>query len=145
MPSTHHTRLDSWKQIADYLGRDVTTVIRWEKEKALPVHRVPGGKRHAVFAYPEEIDAWMLSAGVRDSGSGIRGQGFGRQAKGAGARDWGLGRKSEGLGTRGSGYGRKAETRMPNPGTRTPKPEGPFDKLRAVSEVEPRVCATRWD
>jgi Tol biopolymer transport system component len=72
MPNTPHTRLDSWKQIADYLGRDVTTVIRWEKEKGLPVHRVPGGKRHAVFAYPEEIDAWMSSAGVRDSGLGIR-------------------------------------------------------------------------
>jgi hypothetical protein len=53
-------RLDSWKEIADYLDRDVRTVIRWEKEKALPVHRVPGGKRQAVFAYSRAIDEWML-------------------------------------------------------------------------------------
>lgn len=56
-------RLDSWKEIADYLGRDVRTVIRWEKEKSLPVHRLPGGKRQGVFAYSEEIDQWMLGHG----------------------------------------------------------------------------------
>ncbi|HLB89863.1 MAG TPA: hypothetical protein VJK29_19555, partial [Terriglobales bacterium] len=54
------SRLDSWKEIAGYLHRDVRTVIRWEKERSLPVHRLPGGKRHGVFAYPEEIDAWLL-------------------------------------------------------------------------------------
>jgi Tol biopolymer transport system component len=51
-----HSRLDSWKDIARYLGRDVRTVIRWQ-EKGLPVHRVPGGK--TVFAYRSEIDAWL--------------------------------------------------------------------------------------
>jgi Tol biopolymer transport system component len=51
-------RLNSWKDIAAYLGRDVRTVIRWE-EKGLPVYRVPGGKRQAVFAYRAEIDDWM--------------------------------------------------------------------------------------
>ena len=55
-----NTRLDSWKAIAAYLGRDVSTVIRWEKEKGLPVHRLPGGKRQAVFAWTGEIDAWLL-------------------------------------------------------------------------------------
>jgi len=54
------SRLDSWKEIAGYLHRDVRTVIRWEKERSLPVHRLPGGKQHGVFAYPEEIDAWLL-------------------------------------------------------------------------------------
>jgi len=53
-------RLDSWKEIADYLGREVRTAIRWEKEKQLPVHRVPGGKRQAVFAFTDEIDNWMV-------------------------------------------------------------------------------------
>ncbi|HEX7286624.1 MAG TPA: HXXEE domain-containing protein [Candidatus Angelobacter sp.] len=60
--ASNHTgngRLDSWKYIAAYLGRDVRTVMRWEKEKALPVRRVPGGYRHAVFAYQQEIDAWL--------------------------------------------------------------------------------------
>ena len=44
-------RLDSWKDIAAYLGRDVTTAVRWEREHGLPVRRVPGGQRRPVFAY----------------------------------------------------------------------------------------------
>jgi hypothetical protein len=55
-------RLDSWKAIAVYLGRDLRTVRRWEKEKGLPVRRVPGGERRAVFAYRHEIDAWLGKA-----------------------------------------------------------------------------------
>src|SRR4051812_14664025 len=54
------TLLHSWKEIAAYLGRDVRTVMRWAKDKGLPVHRVPGGVRAAVFAYREEMDAWLL-------------------------------------------------------------------------------------
>src|SRR5215813_15119164 len=54
-------RLDSWKEIADYLKRDTRTAIRWEQERGMPVHRVPGGKRQAVFAFTNEIDAWLLS------------------------------------------------------------------------------------
>ena len=50
-------RLGSWKEIAAYLERDLRTVRRWEREKGLPVHRVPGGERRAVFAYRAEIDA----------------------------------------------------------------------------------------
>jgi TolB-like protein/Flp pilus assembly protein TadD len=53
-------RLDSWKEIAGYLHREVRTVIRWEKERGLPVHRLPGGKQHGVFAYTTEIDAWLI-------------------------------------------------------------------------------------
>jgi len=52
-------RLDSWKAIASYIGRDVRTAIRWEHSRGLPVHRVPGGGRQVVFAYPSEIDAWL--------------------------------------------------------------------------------------
>lgn len=55
------TRLDSWKAIADYLGRNTRTVTRWAKDRGMPVHRVPGGKRNAVFAYSSEIDAWLTS------------------------------------------------------------------------------------
>jgi TolB-like protein/tetratricopeptide (TPR) repeat protein len=61
MPSRQTRRLDSWKAIAEYLGRSVRTVIRWADERGLPIHRIPGGKRHAVFAYSDEIDAWLLS------------------------------------------------------------------------------------
>ena len=44
-------RLDSWKEIAAFFDRDERTVRRWEKERGLPAHRVPGGARGAVFAY----------------------------------------------------------------------------------------------
>ena len=50
-------KLDSWKEIAAYLDRDVRTVIRWEKKRNLPVHRLPGGQ--AVFAYKAELDNWL--------------------------------------------------------------------------------------
>lgn len=52
-------RLDSWKEIADHLKREVRTVSRWERERGLPVHRTPGGRRGAIFAYRSEIDAWL--------------------------------------------------------------------------------------
>jgi hypothetical protein len=54
-------RLDSWKAIAEYLGRNVRTATRWAEERGMPVHRVPGGKRGAVFAFTGEIDAWLIS------------------------------------------------------------------------------------
>lgn len=55
-------RLDSWKEIAAYLRRDERTAIRWEKDRGLPVRRVPGGKRQAVFAFTAELDAWLTQA-----------------------------------------------------------------------------------
>ncbi len=55
-------RIDSWKEIAAYLGRDARTAIRWEKERGLPVHRVPGGQRQAVFAYRHELEAWLAGS-----------------------------------------------------------------------------------
>jgi hypothetical protein len=53
-PPQSEDRLDSWKEIAAYLKRDVRTVQRWEKREEMPVHRhlhdrmglgirVPGG------------------------------------------------------------------------------------------------------
>ena len=56
-------RLDSWKEISAYMGRHVRTVIRWEKQKGLPVHRVPGGERQSVYAYAHELDEWLRSQG----------------------------------------------------------------------------------
>ncbi len=58
-------RLDSWKEIADYLAHDVRTAIRWEHERGLPVHRVPGGKRGSIFAFTDEIDRWLVSVAVQ--------------------------------------------------------------------------------
>jgi TolB-like protein/Tfp pilus assembly protein PilF len=51
-------RLESWKEIAAYLGRDVTTVRRWEKREGLPVHRLQHSKLGSVYAYTAELDAW---------------------------------------------------------------------------------------
>lgn len=51
-------RLDSWKEIAAYLKRDVATVRRWEKREGLPVHRHHHEKLGSVYAYASELDAW---------------------------------------------------------------------------------------
>jgi len=51
--------LQSWKEIASYLGRAERTCRRWEKEFGLPVHRMVGSPRASVFAYREELDRWL--------------------------------------------------------------------------------------
>ncbi len=50
--------LDSWKEIAAYLEREVRTVQRWEKKEGLPVHRQIHEKLGTVFAYKSEVDVW---------------------------------------------------------------------------------------
>lgn len=52
-------RLDSWKEIAAFFRRDPRTVKRWEKERALPIHRIPGKGRGGVYAYAHELQRWM--------------------------------------------------------------------------------------
>ena len=54
-------RLDSWKAIASYLNRDVTTVQRWEKRESMPVHRHLHDKLGSVYAFRSELDAWVRS------------------------------------------------------------------------------------
>lgn len=56
-------KLVSWKAIAKYFECDERTAKRWERERGLPVHRAPGGKRSGVFAYSSELDLWLASAG----------------------------------------------------------------------------------
>ena len=55
------SRLDSWKEIAAYLGRGVRTVQRWEREEGLPVHRLAHDKRGTIYARREELAAWWES------------------------------------------------------------------------------------
>ena len=55
------SRLDSWKEIAAYLGRGVRTVQRWEREEGLPVHRLAHEKRGSIYARREELAAWWES------------------------------------------------------------------------------------
>ena len=52
-------RLDSWKEIAAYLNRDVTTVQRWEKREGMPVYRHVHDKRGSVYAVSQELDSWL--------------------------------------------------------------------------------------
>ena len=57
-PAFPERRLDSWKEIAAYLGRDVTTVQRWEKREGMPVHRHLHDRMGSVYAFAAELDAW---------------------------------------------------------------------------------------
>ena len=54
-------RLDSWKEIAAYMKRDVTTVQRWEKREGMPVHRHVHDKMGSVYAFRAELDTWSRS------------------------------------------------------------------------------------
>src|SRR6516225_7763800 len=58
-------RLDSWKEIAAYLNRDVTTVQRWEKREGMPVHRHLHDNKGSIYAFSSELDAWQQSRRVR--------------------------------------------------------------------------------
>lgn len=55
---TTDDRLDSWKEIASFFGRGVTTVQRWEEAEALPVHRHEHAKRGTVYAFKSELKRW---------------------------------------------------------------------------------------
>jgi tetratricopeptide (TPR) repeat protein len=52
-------RLESWKEIAAYLNRHVTTVRRWERNEGLPVHRHMHSELGSVYAYAGELDIWI--------------------------------------------------------------------------------------
>lgn len=54
--------LNSWKEVASYLGRGVRTVQRWERELGLPVRRPRGKSRSAVIAFKTELDKWLRQA-----------------------------------------------------------------------------------
>jgi Tfp pilus assembly protein PilF len=58
-PSHSDKRLDSWKEIAAFFERDERTVRRWEIERGLPVHRVPGSARGVVYAFTSELEEWL--------------------------------------------------------------------------------------
>ena len=57
-PPDETDRLDSWKEIASYLGREVRTVQGWEKNEGLPIHRHQHARQGSVYAFKAELDAW---------------------------------------------------------------------------------------
>ena len=64
-PNAAQDRLDSWKAIAGYLKRDVTTAQRWERREGMPVHRHLHDKQGSVYAYRSELDAWWENRRTR--------------------------------------------------------------------------------
>lgn len=58
---SENRRLDSWKEIASYVGRTEKTVQRYERTKNFPIHRIAGGSKERVFAFSEEVDQWFIS------------------------------------------------------------------------------------
>src|SRR5579859_1808506 len=54
--------LNSWKEVATYLGRGIRTVQRWERELGLPIRRPRGKLRSPIIAFRPELDRWLQSA-----------------------------------------------------------------------------------
>ncbi|MCU1305994.1 MAG: tolB protein [Acidobacteriaceae bacterium] len=63
-------RLDSWKEIAAYLKRDVTTVQRWEKREGMPVRRHLHDTRGSVYASRADLDAWARNRNLQAAQEG---------------------------------------------------------------------------
>ena len=63
------TRLDSWKEIAAYLNRDLRTLQRWEKTANLPIRRLNKPGTRAVFAYTGDLDEWLRQQGPAPASS----------------------------------------------------------------------------
>ena len=61
---TPSDQLRGWKEIAAYLKASERSVMRWEASRGLPVRRIPGDARDAVFAIRQELDAWLRRPGI---------------------------------------------------------------------------------
>jgi hypothetical protein len=77
--------LNSWKEIASYLGRGVRTVQRWERQLQLPVHRAGSGKRSPVYALVPELKFWLVTAGFAPIDKAEVAVPIGRRSQKAGA------------------------------------------------------------
>jgi hypothetical protein len=53
--------LASWKDIANYVGKGVRTVQRWELALDFPVRRSGDLKKSAVVAFTDEVDSWFAA------------------------------------------------------------------------------------
>jgi hypothetical protein len=53
--------LTSWKEIAQYAGKGVRTIQRWEVEFGFPIRRAKANGHRSIIAIPEEINTWVRS------------------------------------------------------------------------------------
>jgi len=56
---TDGRRLVGWKAIGQFLRCTERTARRWEADRGMPVHRIPGGGRSSVWASTHELSAWL--------------------------------------------------------------------------------------
>ncbi len=61
--SARKTRLESWKEVANFFRRTERTVMRWERERGLPVHRLRGQAGGRIYAEVSELEAWLKGGG----------------------------------------------------------------------------------
>lgn len=54
--------LESWKEIAAYMGHSIRCCQLWERKKKLPVHRLDWTPKAHVFAYKSELDHWLRTS-----------------------------------------------------------------------------------
>lgn len=59
--------LSGWKDIANYLGRGVRTVQRYERELSFPVRRPAGKSKGLVIATKAELAAWVAARPIREA------------------------------------------------------------------------------
>jgi Tol biopolymer transport system component len=89
-PVTPEVRLDSWKEIAAYLKRDITTVQRWERREGMPIHRHVHDKLGSVYAFRSELDTWARSRAPAKSAEPIETESVQPQPTPRPARWWTL-------------------------------------------------------
>jgi hypothetical protein len=66
LPQPSTLILNSWKEIASYLGRGVRTIQRYEEKLGLPIHRPAGRERSAVVAFADELERWLRNTPSRN-------------------------------------------------------------------------------
>jgi hypothetical protein len=118
-------RMDGWKAIARYLGRDRTTAMRWVATRGLPVHRLPGGERSSVYAITAELDAWMLGNPDRPDAGGP-------------ARDFDPGRRTIVLGALAAAAAGGLAIALRRPGDRSGEVDALLDQARVLRSQNTR-------
>lgn len=71
-PPHAQTVLQSWKDIARYVGTCTRTVQRWEREYRFPIRRINPNKGSVVFAFQEEIEEWLEGSKLQAPNARLR-------------------------------------------------------------------------